>query len=241
MNAEAAPLALAGTPGPLAVADAAREVRLALERVRLSQRGYAGVRGGAVAVAVTRARTEWGLAVLEWIEASVTLAEAEDRRDPVRAARDNHARDNHARDSHAPGRHARDSRARDSRDGPPDEEEDPARGEVDGCWQAYQMARLNGRPDPIATARGRWRASLVAWFQALADERAAEDQRAAAERRRARERPGEPQPEPARQPTWQAARQAARQPAARAARVPIRQLAWEPAGRRPPAGPDAGA
>jgi len=237
MNAEAAPLALAGTPGPLAVADAAREVRLALERVRLSQRGYAGVRGGAVAVAVTRARTEWGLAVLEWIEASVTLAEAEDRRDPVRAARDNHARDNHARDSHAPGRHARDSRARDSRDGPPDEEEDPARGEVDGCWQAYQMARLNGRPDPIATARGRWRASLVAWFQALADERAAEDQRAAAERRRARERPGEPQPEPARQPTWQAARQ----PAARAARVPIRQLAWEPAGRRPPAGPDAGA
>lgn len=158
MTAEAGPAPLAD-PAPLPVRDAAEAADRALDRVRLSQRGYRAARERGSALAVTRARTDWGLAVLEWIEASVALAEAEDHRDPVRAARDSRAGQPASRRAApvaSPGA-------------------DPARDQIAVAWWSYQRARRDGTPDRIAAARGEWRAALVGWFQAVADQRTAED------------------------------------------------------------------
>jgi hypothetical protein len=147
------------------VPDAAQAVRRSLDRVRMNQRGYARVRLRASPVAVARARTDWGLAVLEWIEASVTLAEAEDTRDPGRAAGDSRTRRITV-------------------------ETGPARDRIESSWRRYQQVRKNGSPAQVTQARAQWREALVDWFQALAEQRAAEDgQRARALR---------PGPEPAR-------------------------------------------
>jgi hypothetical protein len=138
------------------VPDAAQEVRDSLDRVRMSQRGYARTRHRASPALVTQARTDWGLAVLEWIEASVALAEAEDARDPAWAA-------SAARRTTAPA--------------------GPVRGRIESSWERYQQVRKNGGPEQVARARGQWREALVDWFQGLAQQRAAEDgQRAAARR-----------------------------------------------------------
>ena len=139
------------------VPGAAQAVRQALDRVRMNQRGYARTRLRASPAVVTRARTDWGLAVLEWIEASVALAEAEDERDPARAASDSRSRRITV-------------------------ETGPVRGRIESSWQRYQQVRRNGGPDQIALARAQWREALVDWFQALAGQRAAED----GERARAR-------------------------------------------------------
>ena len=80
MNAEVAALAPAGRDAVMPVPEAVQAVRSALDRVRMSQRRYAEVRRRASPAAVARVRTDWGLAVLEWIEASVALAAAEDGR-----------------------------------------------------------------------------------------------------------------------------------------------------------------
>ena len=147
---------------PGSVPDAAQAVRHALDRVRMNQRGYAGTRLRASPAVVTRARTDWGLAVLEWIEASVALAEAEDERDPARAASDGRSRRITV-------------------------ETGPVRGRIESSWRRYQQARKDGRPGQIAVARAHWREALVDWFQALAEQRAAEDGQ------RARQRPPEPE------------------------------------------------
>jgi hypothetical protein len=143
------------------VPDAAQVVRDALDRVRMSQRRYAEVRRRARPAAVTRARTDWGLAVLEWIEASEELAAAEDGRGPGRAAGDGRDR----RTTAAAG---------------------PVRGRVESAWAQYQQARRSGGPGQVAAARSRWREALVDWFQALAGQRAAEDEQHA-RRHRAQE------------------------------------------------------
>jgi uncharacterized membrane protein YccC len=106
---------------------------------------------------VTRARTDWGLAVLEWIEASVALAEAEDTRDPARAASDSRSRRITV-------------------------ETGPVRSRIESSWRRYQQVRKNGGQAQIAQARAQWREALVDWFQALAEQRAAEDGQHAAER-----------------------------------------------------------
>jgi hypothetical protein len=164
------------TSAPPSVPAAAAAVRSALDRVRLSQRGYAAARGRADPLAVTRARTDWGLAVLEWIEASVALAAAEDARDAAGAA----------------GGQRSVAASADA---------NPARAEVEAAWRRYQHIRRNGRPEQVAAARGRWRAALVDWFAVLAQERAEQDQRRAEQdQRRAeplRSRPALP-PAPAR-------------------------------------------
>jgi hypothetical protein len=188
------------------VAEAAREVRRALERVRLSQRGYAAVRAQAARPAVTRARTDWGLAVLEWIEASALLAEAEDRRDPARAARQNRGA------LPAPG-------------------EDPARRAVAECWQAYQRARRDGRPDRVGAARDRWRDALVTWFQEQAGQRAAEDEQRPA-RGPAEGEAGPPAPEPAAEAGWPDSGSA---PDGKPASGQAPAMGWEPASGQAPA------
>jgi hypothetical protein len=139
------------------VPDAAQAVRHSLDRVRMNQRGYARVRLRASPAAVTRSRTDWGLAVLEWIEASVALAEAEDERDPARAAGDSRSRRITV-------------------------EAGPVRGRIESSWQRYQQARKKGHPGQIARARSQWREALVDWFQALAEQRAAEDGQRARQR-----------------------------------------------------------
>jgi hypothetical protein len=146
------------------VPGAAQAVREALDRVRMNQRGYARTRLRASPAVVTRARADWGLAVLEWIEASVALAEAEDERDPARAASDSRSRRITV-------------------------ETGPVRGRIESSWQRYQQVRKNGGPDQVARARATWREALVDWFQALAEQRAAED----GQRARARQ----PEPEQA--------------------------------------------
>jgi hypothetical protein len=157
---------------PGSVPDTAQAVRHALDRVRMNQRGYAGTRLRASPAVVTRARTDWGLAVLEWIEASVALAEAEDERDPARAASDGRSRRITV-------------------------ETGPVRGRIESCWQRYQQVRRNGRPAQIALARAQWREALVDWFQALAEQRAAEDGQRARARTPDPEQAAPPDPETA--------------------------------------------
>lgn len=140
------------------VPEAAQAVNLSLDRVRMTQRGYARVRPWAGPAVVARARTDWGLAVLEWIEASAALAAAEDERDPARAASDSRRR-------------------RITVEG------GPVRVRIESAWRRYQQVRKSGRPDQIALARAHWREALVDWFQALAEQRAAEDRQRAAELR----------------------------------------------------------
>jgi hypothetical protein len=201
------------------VPDAAQVVRDALDRVRMSQRRYAEVRRRARPAAVTRARTDWGLAVLEWIEASGELAAAEDGRGPVRAGGDGRDR----RATVAAG---------------------PVRGRVESAWAQYQQARRSGGPDQVAAARSRWREALVDWFQALAGQRAAEDEqharrhRAQEEHEATAEAAGLGAPEPAGPVDPEAAgeREAAGEPGPPAepeVAVPLRPEA--PAGRSRPA------
>jgi hypothetical protein len=164
MNAEVA----APPDAVLPVPEAVQAVRSALDRVRMSQRRYAEVRRRASPPAVTRVRTDWGLAVLEWIEASVALAVAEDGRDPGRAAREGHSRRITV-------------------------EAGPARGAIESAWRRYQQARRNGAPDQAAVARAHWRAALVDWFQALAQQRATEDLQHAQQRRAQEQQVPEPE------------------------------------------------
>src|SRR5712691_7476764 len=71
---------------PPTVRDAALALHAARERVRTHQRGYDRLRHRGDLQATSRARSEWGLAILEFIEASVTLAEAKDHRSAAWAA-----------------------------------------------------------------------------------------------------------------------------------------------------------
>jgi hypothetical protein len=184
------------------VPDAAQAVRHSLDRVRMNQRGYARVRLRASPAVVTRARTDWGLAVLEWIEASVALAEAEDERDPARAASDSRSRRITV-------------------------ETGPVRGRIESSWRRYQQVRKNGRPDQIARARAQWREALVDWFQALTEQRAAEDGQRAWDRR--------PAPEQAMLPAAAAGAEAPPDAEDAAPAQEAGPPAWEPAGRPRPA------
>jgi hypothetical protein len=138
---------------PLSVADATRAQAEAYARLRLQQAAYGRLRRGARQTDITRARSEWGLAILEWIDAGV--AEAEDRRDPVMAA-------NRSRQAGSPAA--------------------SWHGECDRAWRDYQEIRKTGHEAAITAARVAWRAALVDWMQALAARAAAEDEQHVAAR-----------------------------------------------------------
>jgi hypothetical protein len=144
----------------LSVPDAAQAAADSLDRVRMTQRGYGQARHRMGPAAVTRARTDWGLAVLEWIEASVALAEAEDTRSAPPAGGGSQARLITV-------------------------ETGPVRGRIESSWRQYQQLRRSGGPDQLARARAQWREALVDWFQDLARQRAAEDGQRAAQQRAA--------------------------------------------------------
>jgi hypothetical protein len=156
----------------LSVPDAAQAAADSLDRVRMTQRGYGQARHRAGPAAVTRARTDWGLAVLEWIEASVTLAEAEDARRAGPAGSGSQARLITV-------------------------ETGPVRGRIESSWRHYQQLRRNGGPDQLARARAQWREALVDWFQDLARQRAAEDGQRAAQQRAAADQAAGAVPGPA--------------------------------------------
>ena len=71
---------------PLTVSDASRNQVGALARVWMHQSSYARLRHRLNITATTRARADWGLAVLEFIDASMVLAAAKDHRSPLWAA-----------------------------------------------------------------------------------------------------------------------------------------------------------
>jgi hypothetical protein len=108
----------------------------------------------------------------------------------------------------------------------------PARGAIESAWRRYQQARRNGAPDQAAVARAHWRAALVDWFQALAQQRATEDLQHAQHRRA----PEQQVPEPGLQAPERAEherKQQEHEPGQQAA-GPAPGMGWTPA-RRPPA------
>jgi hypothetical protein len=111
---------------PLTVDAAARARIEALSRVRMQQAAYFRIRRGARLADISLARSEWGLAVLEMIEALVAEAEAEDRRDPVLAA-------NRCLLAGSPA--------------------GSAHGACDRAWRDYQEIRKTGDQAAIAAAR----------------------------------------------------------------------------------------
>jgi hypothetical protein len=206
MNAQVAALPPAGPDAVLPVPEAVQAVRSALDRVRMSQRRYAEVRRRASPAAVARVRTDWGLAVLEWIEASVALAAAEDGRGPGRAASEGHSRRITV-------------------------EAGPARGAIESAWRRYQQARRDGAPDQAAVARAHWRAALVDWFQALAQQRATEDLQHAQQRRAQEQQVPELEQQAPERPEH-GRKQQEHEPEQQAA-GPALGMGWTPA-RRPP-------
>ena len=135
---------------PPTVRDAALALYAARERVRMHQRGYDRLRRRGDLQATSRARSEWGLAILEFIEASVTLAEAKDHRRAAWAASTSHGR----MFSIANPGHAQCERA----------------------WRDYQEARKTGNMTIVTAARGQWREAFVAWLQELISRSTDEDQ-----------------------------------------------------------------
>jgi hypothetical protein len=141
----------------LTVQDATRAYREARDRVRMHQNGYDRLRRGRDILATTRARAEWGLAVLEFVDANVALAEAEDRRNPSWAAmKSGRKMFGITKPSHAL---------------------------CEKAWQDYQEIRKTGSVTAIDAARARWREEFVTWFQDLATLRAKEDAQHAQELR----------------------------------------------------------
>jgi hypothetical protein len=133
---------------PLTVPEAARAVREAQAAVGRHGQHYARLRTALDIRATTRAHSELGCAVLEFVNACVALAEAEDRIDPVWAAARSRGR---PMSTTAGGGH-------------------------DEAWREYQEARRTGDQDAVAAARGVWRNALVDWQLQLHKRRAAEDQ-----------------------------------------------------------------
>ena len=144
MTAEAAVL-------PPTIDAAAHAQREAMLRVRMHQNSYSQVRLGRDSLATTRARSEWGLAVLELIEASVNLAQAKDNRSLPWAA-----------DTGYGGKVFRSA--------------GPGHEPLERAWADYQEIRRTGNAAAAGFARDRWRAEFVGWFQQLAARRATEDE-----------------------------------------------------------------
>jgi hypothetical protein len=133
---------------PLSVRDAARAVREARDATRRHGAAYARLRTGLDKRATTRAHNEFSFAILEFVNACVALAEAEDRVDPVWAAARNHGQ-------------------------PMSTVAGP---DCDQAWCDYQVVRQSGDRDAIEAARHVWRDAFVDWQLQLHKRRVVEDQ-----------------------------------------------------------------
>jgi hypothetical protein len=133
---------------PLSMREAERAVRDARDAIGRNGQAYARLRTGLDARATARAHTEFGFATLEFVNACLALAEAEDCVDPVWAAARNRSRPMF---TVAGPRH-------------------------DQAWSEYQEARRTGDQAAIAVARGVWRDVLVDWQLQLHKQRALEDE-----------------------------------------------------------------
>jgi hypothetical protein len=119
-------------------------------RVQMLQNAYSQIRRGARLADMARARSEWGLAILEWIDACVAEAEADDHRDPVMAA-------SRCLRTASPAGHGH--------------------GAIDRAWDDYQeIRRASGDVAAISAARATWRTALVDWMQMLDARSAGEDE-----------------------------------------------------------------
>jgi hypothetical protein len=129
---------------------ATRAEREAFEVVRQHLDGYSRARRGMNAAAISHARTDCELAVLAWINTVAVQAEAEDRRDPVRAANACRTR----KVFKIAG---------------------PSNAESERAWTDYQEVRRSGDDAAIAAAHARWRAAFVSGFEEMASRWARED------------------------------------------------------------------
>jgi hypothetical protein len=128
----------------------APNVREATERFKARWRGYQHARQGVNLADITRARAEFGMACLEWIEVLVARAERDDERDPQRAA---------ILDS---GTTIPVSTSRD-------------RALLEASI-AYRDSRLTGIGEAIVASRGAYRLALVTWLEDLDRQLAGEDE-----------------------------------------------------------------
>jgi hypothetical protein len=136
---------------PMTVQDAAQAERQALDRVRMHKIGYDRLRRRLDIQATNRSRVELAMAVLEFVEAAVALAEAKDRRDPASAAMA-------------------------SRDLRMFRVSDPVHDRCECAWRDYQETRQTGVHAAITAARDAWRSALVDWAQMLHVRRGIEDE-----------------------------------------------------------------
>jgi hypothetical protein len=120
---------------PPTVHDAARALNAARESVRTYQRVYERLRRRRDLRATCRARSEWGLAILEFVEATVALAEARDHRSPAWAASTSRGRMFSTVDT--------------------------GHEQCEQAWRDYQDARKTGNMTIVAAARAQWREAFV--------------------------------------------------------------------------------
>jgi hypothetical protein len=142
---------------PLTISAATRDVQEAWAAVVRHQSSYARLRHGMDRPAMTRSRTDLRLAILEWIYACVTLAEAEDRLDPAWAA-------------------AEESLFKIA---------GPSHDQCNRSWIDYQEARKAGDQAAIAMARVAWRDTLTSWLHELGNRWTIEDNKHVEEARHA--------------------------------------------------------
>jgi len=115
----------------------------ATEAIRLHRQGYERLRHGIDLLAITKARNDYGMACLAWIDLCVSKAESDDQHDPVWAAR-----------SFERGR-------------PVFTGGKPRDVQVREAWLDYQSARIGADLETIGRAREAWRVAFVAWLQDL--------------------------------------------------------------------------
>jgi hypothetical protein len=135
---------------PLSARGAARVQREALDAVlRRHKPSYERLRSGSDIQATARARNELGLAVLEYVGATVALAEARDRIGLEWAASTNRPR--------------------------MFTKPDPSHECCERAWREYQAARRTGDLAAVLAAREVWRDELRAWAAGLHSRYVAED------------------------------------------------------------------
>jgi hypothetical protein len=144
---------------PLSARAAARVQRDVLDAVlKRHKPSYERLRSGSDIQATTRARNEFGLAVLEYVNATVALAEARDRIGPEWAA----------------------STSRPRMFTKPD----PSHDRCEQAWREYQAARRSGDLVGVLAARDVWGDEFRAWAFGLHSRCVAEDEAHAEQVRR---------------------------------------------------------
>jgi hypothetical protein len=168
---------------PATTAEAAREVDGARTRLDHYARDYAASRAAGEPAAMTRARTQWGLAVYEWAGAVIACARAADRENAARRGKAALA----DRVSAAPAdRHG--TGGSDLTAAPAKQRLAAAHTRVEATWYAYADVRSGPDVTRIDRARRAWEAALTEWALATVATSVAEDRDAVAARRRREDR-----------------------------------------------------